>query len=262
MTLLLNQNDVASLLTMPEAIDVVEEAFRQLALGNVTMPQRTVIRIAQHHGLHFGMPGYIGGDGDALGVKVVTVYPDNPTKYGLPTTIGTLLLGDPKTGAPLAVMEAGHLTAIRTGAAGGVAARHLARPDARTVGIFGAGVQARTQLSGVCAVRKIERAHVYDADSERARSYADEMQQRLGIAVKVVGEPRDAVEGMDVVVLASSSPTPVLDGAWLLPGQHINAVGSHSPGARELDTTAVARSKVIADLASACLVEAGDIMIP
>ena len=262
MTLLLSRDDVQSLLTMQDAIQIVEEAFRQLALGNVIMPQRTVIRVAQHGGTYLGMPAYIGGEVDALAVKVVSVYANNPGQYNLPTTIGTLLLNDPRTGAPLAVMDASHLTAVRTGAVTGVATRHLARKDAKRVGIFGAGVQAQTQLWAVCSVRPVESANVYDADATRARAYADEMSKRLNVTVNPVGEARQAVEGMDVIVAASSAHEPLFDGNWLVPGQHINAIGAHTPTARELDTTTIVRSKVVPDLADACWVEAGDLIIP
>ena len=262
MTLLLSRDDVQSLLTMQDAIPIVEEAFRQLALGNVIMPQRTVIRVAQHGGTYLGMPAYIGGEVDALAVKVVSVYANNPGQYNLPTTIGTLLLNDPRTGAPLAVMDASCLTAVRTGAVTGVATRHLARKDAKRVGIFGAGVQAQTQLWAVCSVRPVESANVYDADATRARAYADEMSKRLNVKVNPVGEARQAVEGMDVIVTASSAHEPLFDGNWLVPGQHINAIGAHTPTARELDTTTIVRSKVVPDLADACWVEAGDLIIP
>jgi alanine dehydrogenase len=262
MTLLLNRQDVAGLLTMNDAIRAVEEAFRQLALGQVIMPQRTAIRIAGHNGLHLGMQAYIGGELDALALKVVTVYTENPGRHGLPTTIGVLLLNDARTGAPLAVMDAGYLTAVRTGAVSGVATKYLARPDASRVGIFGAGVQAKAQLRAMCAVRPIRAAQVYDVDVTRARSYAEEMSGELKISVTPVESPRAAVEGMDVVVLASSASQPVLDGDWLVAGQHINGIGSHAPHARELDTKAIVKSKVIADYPEACLVEAGDLIIP
>jgi alanine dehydrogenase len=262
MTLLLSREDVKNVLTMKDTIEIVEEAFRQFALGKVIMPQRTAIRIAEYHGLHLGMPAYIGGDLDALGLKVVTIYPDNPGKHNLATTLGTLLLNDPRTGAPLAVMDAGYLTAMRTGAVGGVAAKHLARGDAQKVGVFGAGVQAQTQLWAVCTVRDIKSAVVYDVNADSARAYAKEMGQRLNISITPVGDPRSAVEGTDVIITASSASEPVFDGHWLEPGQHINGIGSHSPGARELDTTTIVRSKIVPDSTAACLVEAGDLMLP
>jgi len=262
MTLLLSRNDVARLLTMKDAIGAVEEAFCQLARGNVTMPQRTAIRIAAHGGTHLGMPAYIGGDIDALALKVVTVYPQNPTQYHLPTTIGLLVLSDPRNGAPLAVMDASYLTAMRTGAVSGVATRHLARPDAKRVGIFGAGVQAQTQLSAIACVRKLEGAWVYDSDAAKAKSYAEQMTRTLSLPVVAVATAREAVQGMDVIVAASSASEPIFDGSWLEPGQHINGVGSHAPHTRELDTKTIVRSKVFVDSIDACLVEAGDLLIP
>jgi len=263
MPLLLTRKDVESVLNMSDAIAAVEEGFRQLALGHVIMPQRTAIRIASTHGLHLGMPAYVGDaeDGGALALKVVTVYPDNPSKYGLPTTIGTLLLNDPRTGALVAIMDAGFLTAMRTGAASGVATKYLAREDASSVGVFGAGVQARTQLKAVCEVRPIERAVVFDPVQEAREKYAAEMTESLSIPVEPTADARACVEN-DVIVAASSSRTPIFEGVWLAPGTHINGVGSHSPDARELDTETIRRAKIVPDFASACLVEAGDLIIP
>jgi alanine dehydrogenase len=262
MTLLLNRQNVVSLLTMDDAIGTVQEAFRQLALGRVTMPQRAVVRIAAHHGVHLAMPAHIGGEAEALAVKVVTVYPDNPVQHKQPTIFGLLVLHDARTGAPLAVMDAGYLTAVRTGAVSGVATRFLARTNARTVGVFGASVQAETQLLAVCAVRNIKSARVFDTDHGRARMFAEALSRRLDIEVLPVDHPREAIVGCDVIAVATSASTPVFDGNWLEPGQHVNAVGSHAPQARELDTTTVTRSKVVADQVEACLVEAGDLIIP
>ena len=263
MPLLLTRKDVEEVLTMKDAIAAVEEGFRQLALGNVIMPQRTAIRISEHHGIHLGMPAYVGGagDGGSLALKVVTVYPENPSKFGLPTTIGTLLLNDPRTGALVAIMDAGFLTAMRTGAVSGVATRYLAREDARTVGIFGAGVQARAQLMAMCEVRPIERALVCDPVQEGRDRFAAEMSELLSIPVEPTDDPRACVDN-DIVVAASSSGEPIFEGSWLAPGTHINGIGSHSPGTRELDTVAIQRSKVVPDLAAACLVEAGDLIMP
>ncbi len=263
MPLLLTRKDVQAVLTMEEAIAAVEEGFRQLALGHVVMPQRTVIPVPAHHGIHLAMPAYVGGaaEGGSLAVKVVTVYHDNPTQYGLPTTIGTLLLNDPRTGALVAIMDAGFLTAMRTGAASGVATKYLAREDAASVGVFGAGVQARTQLMAVCAVRPIQRAVVYDVSAELRDRYAAEMSARLSIPVRAVDDPRACVQN-DILVAASSSRTPIFEGAWLAPGTHINGIGSHTPGTRELDTETIQRSKVVPDYLPACLAEAGDLIIP
>jgi ornithine cyclodeaminase/alanine dehydrogenase len=261
MPLLLTRSDVERVLTMKDAIEAVEEGFRQLALGNVLMPQRTAIRIADRHGLHLGMPAYIGGEGEALALKAVTVYPDNPATHGLPTTIGTLLLHDPRTGALRAIMDAGYLTAMRTGAVSGVATKHLAPEDARTAGIFGAGTMAMAQLIAIAEVRGIEKATVYDTARERAERFAQEASRRLSIDVDVADEARACVEN-EILAVATSSRTPVFDGSWLLPGTHLNGIGSHAPDARELDTESLLRSKVVVDHAPACLAEAGDLILP
>lgn len=262
MTLLLSRSDVESVLTMRDTMEAVEEGFRQFALGNLNMPLRTVIRIPDYHGLNLGMPAYIGGEMDALGLKVVSIYPDNPSEYNLPTTIATVLLNDPKTGAPLAIMDGTFLTAMRTGAVSGVATKYLAKADAKVAGIFGAGVQARTQLMAIAEARKLELVKVYDIDPETRERYTQEMGERLGLKVVPVDSPRAAVEGCDIIVAASSARTPVFDGTWVEEGAHINGVGSHSPDARELDETTIVRSKVVADSREAVLAEAGDLMIP
>ncbi len=266
MPLLLARRDVEQVLTMKDAIEAVEEGFRQLALGNVTMPQRTAIRMPAQHGLHLGMPAYIAapegsGSGGALALKAVTVYPDNPARFNLATTLGTLLLHDPRSGALLAIMDAGYLTAMRTGAVSGVATKHLASEDARTAGIFGAGIMAMTQLVAIAEVRGIERAVVFDTVRERAERFAADASRRLSIDVDVAEDPRACME-CDVISTATSSRTPVFDGSWLTPGTHLNGVGSHAPDTRELDTEALLRSKVIVDHLPACLAEAGDLILP
>jgi ornithine cyclodeaminase/alanine dehydrogenase len=261
MPLLLNRKDVERVLTMKDAIGAVEEGFRQLALGAVTMPQRTVIRVPAHKGLHLAMPAHIGGEGmGSLAVKVVTVFPDNPSLHGLPTTLGTLLLNDPRTGALLAVMDAGYLTAVRTGAASGVATRHLAREDAHSVGIFGAGAMARTQLLAVAEVRPVTSAVVHDPAADLAARFAADMSARLRIPVEPVSDARACAE-RDIICAASSSRTPVFDGNWLRPGAHVNGVGAHSPDAREIDATTLRRSKLVTDYTPACMAEAGEILL-
>ncbi len=262
MTLLLSRKDVESLLTMQDCLAAVEAAFAELARGRALMPQRSVIRIPQHKGLFLGMPAYIGGEMNALGLKVVTVYPDNPSARQLPTTLGTLMLCDSATGKAVAIMDAGFLTAVRTGAASGVATRYLAREDSKTCVIFGAGVQARKQLEAVNLVRPLRKAYVRDVAAAAGERFAKEMSAALGIEVAPTDDPRGAVSEADIVITASSSHDPVFDGNWLKPGCHVNNIGSHSPDARELDTTTVVRSKFVADLKEANLAEAGDILIP
>ena len=262
MALVLTRKDVEELLTMKEAMSAVEEAFRQYTLGQAIMPLRSVIRIPDYNGINLAMPAYVGGDLDALGLKVVSVYGDNPKKYGLPAVLATVVLNDPKTGDLLAIMDGAWLTAMRTGAVSGVATRYLAREDAKTAAVFGAGVQACTQLMAVCEAREIRLARVYDPLSELQNRYCQEMSERLGIEVVPVPGPRAAVEGSDVIIAASSARTPVFEGEWLSPGTHVNGIGSHTPTTRELDTATIVRSKLVVDQREAALAEAGDVIIP
>jgi len=262
MALVLTRKDVEELLTMKEAMSAVEEAFRQYALGKVIMPLRTTIRIADYKGVNLAMPAYVGGEMDALGLKVVSVYGDNPEKYGLPTVLATVLLNDPKTGDLLAIMDGSWLTAMRTGAVSGVATQYLAREDARTAAVFGAGVQARTQLMAVCEARGVTLARVYDPVHDVRDRYCQEMGEKLGIEVVPAASPRAAVEGADVIVAASSAKSPLFDGTWLSPGTHVNGVGSHAPAARELDTATMVNSKLVVDQREAALAEAGDVIMP
>ncbi len=262
MALLLSRRDVESVLTMPDCLAAVETAFAELARGRTVMPQRSVFRVEAHNGLFLGMPAYIGGDLDALGLKVVTVYPDNPAKHGIPTIFGTLLLCDSQTGRAVAIMDAGYLTAVRTGAASGVATRYLAREDARTCVVFGAGVQARQQLVAMKLVRPIEKVIVLDVVPEARESFAADLGPALEVEITPTEDAEAAVRQADIIVTASSSHDPVFEGEWLAAGTHINNIGSHSPEARELDTATVARAKFVADLREANLAEAGDILIP
>jgi len=260
--LVLTRHDVEQTLSMPATIAAVEDGFRQLALGTVMMPQRIATLVAPHNGVHLSMPAFVGGDPGTLAIKIVTVYNDNPVKNGQPTIQGVLLLHDAVTGGLLALMDAEYLTAMRTGAASGVATRHLARPDAQVAAIFGSGVQAGTQLMAVCAVRPIERAWVFSLNEAGDQAYAARMTQTLGIPVVRAASARAAVEAADVICTATNSPTPLFDGAWLRPGAHINAIGAYTRTTRELDTTTVRRGRVYVDGRQAAQAEAGDIVIP
>lgn len=260
MPLLLSRDDVAQVLRMADCMEVVEQAFAELASGSAVLPLRTAIKPPD--GLSLYMPAYLGSIG-VLACKVVTVYKNNPGKHNLPTTIGTVLLQDPATGKVTCIMDGGYLTAIRTGAASGVATKYLARNAAGMVaGIFGAGVQARAQLWAVVEARNLSKAYVYDLSEDAAKSYAAEMSGRLNLEILRAGSAEEILEKADIICTATSSPTPLFDGSRVREGTHINGIGSHTPNARELDTTVVRRSKVYADSYEACLQEAGDIMIP
>ncbi len=261
MALLLTRDDVQAVLTMKDSMEAVEEAFRQLSLGTVDMPQRPVIRAPDKSGVVLFMPALIGGM-DSLGMKVVSVYPNNPAQFDKPTVLGLILLNDLATGEVVAIMDGGYITAMRTGAVSGVATKHMARPDATVASVFGGGVQARTQLMAVAEARELVRALVYDVVPDQAAGFAEDMTNLLGIPVEAVDDARTAVEQAHVVSTATSAHEPVFDGEWLQPGAHVNGIGSHAPDMRELDTAAVARSRVIVDQKSAALAEAGDLIIP
>ncbi len=259
MTLILNRDEVAFVLDMKDCINVVESAFAELANGTADMPMRSNIK--PPGGLALYMPAYLK-EMKALACKVVTVFKDNPVKHHLPTTIGKVLLQDPETGDVICIMDGGFLTAMRTGAASGVATKYLARDEKNmTAGIFGSGVQAQMQLWAVCEVRDISKAWAYDINEEAAKKFAKKMHEKLGIEIIIAARPEELLQA-DIICAATSSPTPIFDGSLVKKGTHINGIGSHTPNARELDTEIVKRSKFIGDSREACFNEAGDIMIP
>ena len=258
--IILSDSDVERLLPMEEAVEVVEDAFRKLYEGRAKMPLRVQVDVERYNGVFLLMPAYIDGM-DSLATKLVSFYPENP-KLGLPTVVAHVVVCDPRTGRVVAVLEANKLTAIRTGAASGVATKHLAREDAEVLAVVGCGVQGRTQAMGVCAVRPVREVWAYDIVRERAERYAREMGERLGLPVRVAESAEEAVRRADVVCTATTSKTPVVRRGWLKPGVHINAIGSFRPDMRELDGRTVAEAKVVVDKREAALAEAGDIIIP
>ena len=262
MVLVLTRKDVESVLTMKDTLVAVEGAFRELAEGTANLPLRPTIQLKKHNGLITFMPAYLGGM-DSLGVKVVSVFPDNPTKYNCSTILGTVLLNNPKTGGLQAIMDGAWITAMRTGAVSGVAAKYLAREDAATVGIFGAGVQAKTQLLAVNEVRKLKEIKVYDVILENLRKFTEEMTELLGVKVVPQKNSADAVKGSDIVITATTSKAPVFDGQLLKEGTHVSGIGSHhGPGIKELDEVTIKRAKLVVDQREAALKEAGDIIDP
>ena len=262
MTLLLSRADVEKALSMEDSVRLLERGFVELGEGRVDMPQRPVIFVPENDGLAAFMPALVRDMG-ALAIKTVTAFKGNPKK-GLPTIFGTVTLLDIETGVPLSIMDGGYLTAVRTGAASGVATKYLAKENAGIVAIFGAGVQGATQLEAICTVRKISEVRVFDTDRKAAEKFAKEMAGRGSIPAKieVVDSPKEALAGADVVATATTSPNPIFDGDDLSPGVHINGVGSHAPKMRELDTKTIIRSKIVCDSVEACLAEAGDLLIP
>lgn len=260
MVLILTQEDMQRLLSMKEALDVIERAFIELERGTAKVPLRSIIEVKKYKGTVLFMPAFLSDVG-ALSTKIVSVYEENP-KYGLPTVLASILLTDPRTGQILCVMDGAYATAIRTGAASGVATKYLSRRDSKTVGIIGTGTQAKTQLWAVCQVRNVQFVKAYDIRPEAAKNLAKEMSKKLGIKIKVVDDSKKAVEDSDIVVTATTSKSPVLNGQWIRPGTHINAIGWMGPTARELDAETVKKAKLVVDSREAALAEAGDLIIP
>jgi len=260
MVLILNNEDIRDIFSMKEAITKIEEAFREFAEGRVKMPQRQLIRIPEEEGWIANMPAYLE-ETKAVGTKVVTVYPRNPSK-NKPTTIATIILNDYSTGEPISIINGGYLTSIRTGAVGGLASKYLSKNDAKTVGLFGAGFQAKTQLEALFEVRDIEKVYVYDLSKDTSKEYSKQMSRKLGIDVIPISTPNKAVEGCDIIITASTSRTPVFDGKLIQEGTHINAIGSHTPITRELDTFTIKKAKIVVDQIEASLREYGEILIP
>ncbi|NJE25161.1 ornithine cyclodeaminase family protein [Thermococcus sp. MV5] len=258
--LLLSRNDLKKVLSMRETIDAVETAFLEFYHEKAEVPLRTIIEIKKHNGFLLYMPSYLK-ESEALAIKVVSLYAQNPKK-GLPSVLATILLNDPETGKPLALMEGSYITAMRTGAASGVATKYLARKDAKIVGTIGAGVQARTQLWAVCEVRDIKEALVYDLNENRAKTFAEEMSNKLGIEILTASSPQDVAKNVDILIVATTATRPVISGEWIQNGTHINSIGWMGKNARELDSETVKRSKLVVDSREGVLSESGDILIP
>jgi alanine dehydrogenase len=244
--LLVSRAEVEGLITMRETIDAVERAFRAKGLGKVQMPPKSYVYFDRYGGDFRVMPAYLEEQG-AAGVKIVNVHPKNPKKHGLPTVMAIIVLLDPETGAPIAIMDGTRITNIRTGAGAAVAARYLARKDSRVIAMLGAGAQARTQLIGLNEVLDIREVRVNDVIPETARGYADEMRKKLGLDIKPVDDIGEAVKGADVIVTVTPVRTPILMNELVSDGMHINAIGADAPNKQELDPQILRRAKIIVD---------------
>lgn len=261
-TLLLSRKDIESFFTMKLCMEAVENAFAGLAQGSANMPQRTPIPLPDKSGLALFMPAHIKNL-HALGTKVVTVYHENVRKHNLPAVLGTILLLDEDTGFPVAIMDGGFLTAMRTGASSGVATKYMARPDAGVGMIFGTGVQAFTQVLAIHEARPLKKLLAWSLDpDDKRRAFGEKITARIGVPVEQASDPASAAGQADIIVLATSAGEPIVNGNWFRPGTHINGIGAHTPKMRELDTLTVQRSRVVCDLTEACKAEAGDFIIP
>lgn len=258
---LLSRCDVQRALSMRDAIEIVKQAFIELSTGRADIPLRTALPQPEHEGLTLFMPGYLSDSG-ALAVKIVSIHNRN-SQLNLPRIHALIVVLDPATGQPVAAMEGGHLTALRTGAATGVATDLLARQDAEVAAIFGAGAQARTQMLAVAAVRPIKRFWIYARRRETVGALIADMQPQLpSVELLAADSPIQTVREADVICAATSSPAPVFDGNDLKPGAHINGIGSYTHEMQEIDCATLRRaSKIVVDQREAALTEAGDLMI-
>ena len=246
MKLDLDEEAVHRLLRMEEVIPAMKQALAAFSRGEVVQPTRVMVPVAEHNGFLGVMPAYTGS---ALGAKLVAFYPQN---RDVPTHHATVLLFKPETGEPLVSMDGRLITEVRTAAVSAVATQLLARPEARVLAILGAGVQARSHLVALRLVRDFREVRVWSP--RRARAFADEF------GVHATDSAEEAVRGADVVVTATTATTPILEGRWLSPGVHINAVGAPRPDWRELDDEVLRRARVYVDSREAALTESGDVI--
>jgi alanine dehydrogenase len=248
-TLLLTEKEVKELLSMNEVMKAVELAFREKGLGHTQMPAKPYLFYNKYNGDLRVMPSYLEKL-DLSAVKVVNSHPENRTRYGLPTVMATIILVDPKNGAPLAIMGGTRATDMRTGAAGGVAAKYLARKDSRIVGLVGAGAQAKTQLMALISLyKKLEEVRVWSRTEKTRDAYVAEMEPAYGNVAKIVPvkSAKDAVEGADIVVTTTPSRKPIVSNDWVTPGMHFNCIGADAPGKEELDPAILKRAKIYVD---------------
>lgn len=238
-TLILDSNTIKKLVGIDEAMKAIEEAFRYLGEGKVQMPPKLYLHLDKYNGDFRAMPAYVNGL-KACGIKWVNVHPGNKRK-GLPTVMAIMILSDPTNGFPLCIMDATYATALRTGAAGGVAAKYLARKDSRRIGLVGCGVQAKTQLLALNKLFDIEQVNVWGLTRQEASAFIKELDssrkggKKEGKLIVVSHTVQDCVKDCDIVVTTTPSRSPLVRLEWLKQGVHINAIGADAKGKQELD---------------------------
>jgi len=257
---IINREDVQKLLPMDVAIEIMEQAFKNLAEGQVVMPRRTVMWLPDKIGVLGMMPSY-SASSKIIGLKAITVFPEN-RKIGYDSHQGVVMLFEAKHGRLLAVIDASEITAIRTAAVSALATKLLSRPNAANLAILGSGVQARKHLEAMRLVRKIQRVVVWNPSPGSARRFAEVASKRHGLAIEALESDKADVLGADIICTVTPSLQPVLFGNSITDGAHINAVGASQANARELDTTVVVRSRLFVDSRESTLSESGDFLIP
>jgi ornithine cyclodeaminase len=278
---LLTEDDVKSVLTLDDLIETMTSALRRFSTGQVVQPVRPTIPI-DDTSFFATMPAYvrsgvgIGSDpgltpstgAAALGAKLVTVFGGNELK-GLPSHLASIVLLDPETGAMLALLDGRYITEARTAAVSAVSSRLLARKTAQSVAILGSGVQARSHLDALSRIHRLRQVTVWSPNKVHREAFVDEAKTALkggqrsdpGLTLKAVEHAGEAVVGADIIVLVTSSPTPVLESGWVKPGAHVISVGACRPTQREMDPALVARARLFVDSRAAALVESGDVVL-
>jgi alanine dehydrogenase len=257
--LILKASDVRQSLPMDRTIAAMKEAYAALSNGQAEVPLRCRLPITPHAGTSIIMPAFVKGDREALTLKVVSVFPENQGR-GLPIIHAVVLVLEANTGRVMAILEGSTLTAIRTGAASGAATDLLARPDAKTAAVFGAGVQGRTQLEAICTVRKIDTAWIVDPDLEKAQAFVDELagHGKIPRDLRVTTNPNEAASQVDIICTATTSHVPVYPAKAVRPGTHINGVGSYTLEMIENPPEIYLRACAFVDSREAVMVEAGE----
>jgi alanine dehydrogenase len=255
MILFLSEKDVQTAITMPDAMTIVESAFRDYALGQATMLPRVSQTLPGTAGM-FRILSAVLPRQKMFGLKTLTGFPGKRLKDEVYFAI---LLFEMETGALRAVISANYLTGLRTGAASGVAAKYLAREDASSLGIVGAGVQAWFQAEALCAIRPIATVKIFSRDKNRAEAFAIRLRKTFPVDAVAVEHARDAVRNSDLVTTATTASAPVIQGGWLEPGTHVSGIGANTPTKRELDVSCFERARVVADSKEQVLQESGDL---
>jgi len=260
MPVLLSENDVRVVLTMPDLIAAMERALDQFSRGAVRQPLRNIVEVGDHQGFYGVMPAYLGAP-QALGTKLVSVFHGNAER-GLPSHLATIVLLDPQTGALLAVMDGRYITEARTAAVSAASAKHLARKDARVLAVLGSGVQAKSHIDALAHVADLEEIRVWGRHAGRVQALLNDVPTHVRARLVASPSAKEAVKDADIIALVTASREPVVERAWVRDGAHICAVGACRPDQREMDTALVRDARLFVDSRSGALAEAGDIVIP
>jgi alanine dehydrogenase len=257
-TVYVREEQVKELLPLPEAVEAVETAFRDKAEGHALMPPKLIVPLP--NGDFRAMPAYLPKQ-NVAGVKVVNSHPNN-RKKGLPTVMAILVMLEPETGFPLAVIEATYLTALRTAAVGALATRTLARPNSRKLAVLGAGTQGRFQLlSHKLALPNLEQVSIWSLDEDLAWQVKQDLEPQLEVEIKVCPDPKSAVQDADVIVTTTPSRKPLVQSEWVSEGVHFTCIGADAPGKQELDPAILWRARVFLDDMAQGM-ESGEVNVP